>query len=159
VRKKPTLELPRYVHRVLNGAGQEYFYFQRGRGSGLPGPRIRLPSGPHTPEFWAVYQKHLGDDLPTGKTFDDLIQAYKVSNEFLKRSAATKRDYARYLNMISDAWGGLHVASCRPKHVIHLRDKWAETPVAANMLVAVLRLLIEWGIPREYSGEPLHSRP
>ena len=151
MRKKPVLELPQYVHRVLNGAGQEYFYFQRGRGSASPGPRVRLPSGAHTPEFWAAYQKHVGDDLPTGKTFDDLINAYKVSREFLKRAEATRRDYARYLDIISKAWGKLLVASCRPKHVIHLRDKWVNTPVAANMLVAVLRLLIAWGIPREFS--------
>jgi integrase len=63
----------------------------------------------------------------------------------------TKRDYARYLDIISQAWGKLNVASCRPKHVIHLRDKWADTPTKANMLVAVLRLLIEWGIALEYS--------
>ena len=64
---------------------------------------------------------------------------------------ATKRDYIRYLDIVSKAWGALNVASCRPKHVIHLRDNWVSTPVAANMLVAVLRLLIAWGIPREFS--------
>jgi len=82
----------------------------------------------------------------TGKTFDDLIKAYRISPEFLSRAEATKRDYARYLDIISHAWGKLNVASCRPKHVIHLRDRWANTPTKANMLVAVLRLLIEWGI-------------
>ena len=43
------------------------------------------------------------------------------------------------------------VASCRPKHVIHLRDKWKSTPTAANMLLAMLRTLIGFGIPREFS--------
>ena len=105
MRKKPTLELPQYVHRIFNGAGQEYFYFQRGRGSASPGPRVRLPRGPHTPEFWAAYQSYLGNNLPTGTTFDDLINAYKVSPEFLKRAEATRRDYARYLDIISTAWG------------------------------------------------------
>ena len=47
--------------------------------------------------------------------------------------------------------GPLLVASCRPKHVIHLRDKWKSTPTAANMLLAMLRTLIGFGIPREFS--------
>ena len=148
--KKPTVELPKFVQRIING-GREYFYFQRGRGSASPGPRLKLPKGPHDLEFWTAYKSHLGSEPPLSKTFDDLINAYRVSPEFLKRAEATRRDYARYLGLISKAWGSLLVADCRPKHVIHLRDKWANTPVAANMLGAVLRLLIAWGIPREYS--------
>ena len=150
MRKKPTLELPKYVHRVLNGTRREYFYFQRGRSTRTPGQRMRLPAGPHTPEFWAAYQNYLGANVPIGRSFDDLIASYKHSPEFMKRSNATKRDYARYLDIISKAWGPLNVASCRPKHVIALRDKWASTPVSANHLLSVLKTLINWGIPREF---------
>ena len=50
--KKPTVELPKFVQRIING-GREYFYFQRGRGSASPGPRLKLPKGPHDAEFWA----------------------------------------------------------------------------------------------------------
>ena len=32
--KRPIVELPKYVQRVVVG-GREYFYFQRGRGSSL----------------------------------------------------------------------------------------------------------------------------
>ena len=148
--KKPTVELPKFVQRIING-GREYFYFQRGRGSASPGPRLKLPKGPHDAEFWATYKGYLGSEMPSARTFDALIAAYMVAPEFKKRAEATQRDYSRYLDIISTAWGSLLVADCRPKHVIHLRDKWANTPVAANMLVAVLRLLIAWGIPREYS--------
>lgn len=149
--KKPTVELPKYVQRVLNRVGREYFYFQRGRCSSSPGERVRLPGGPHTPEFWAAYQSCLGGDAMTARTFDELIKAYRVSHDFTHLSQVTQRDYARYLDIISKAWGPLHVASCRPKHVINLRDRWITTPSAANMLLAVLRLLISWGIPREFS--------
>lgn len=79
-----------------------------------------------------------------------MIASYKRSPEFMKRAEATKKDYERYLDIVSKAWGPLHVASCRPKHVIHLRDKWARTPVAANHLLSVLKTLINWGIPREF---------
>lgn len=148
--KKPTVELPKYVQRVVNG-GREYFYFQKGRSSNSPGPRLKLPSGPHSVEFWTAYRSFLGSELPTSKSFGDLIAAYKLSPEFTRRSEATRRDYQRYLEIVSRAWGDLLVASLRPKHVIQLRDAWAETPVAANHLLSVLKTLINWGIPREFS--------
>jgi integrase len=56
--------------------------------------------------------------------------------------------------------GKNHVGSLRPKHVIQLRDAWAETPVAANHLLSVLKTLINWGIPREFSdANPCVSVP
>ena len=71
--------------------------------------------------------------------------------EFTRKAEATQRDYSRYLDTISKAWGKLHIGSVRPKHVIQLRDAWAETPVAANHLLSVLKTFINWGIPREFS--------
>ena len=148
--KLPTLELPRYVRRVVS-RGREYFYFQRGRESAAPGPNIKLPNDPHSVEFWTAYRNALGGAVSTGTTFDDLIAAYETSPEFTKRSEATRRDYKRYLEAVSRAWGKLHVGSLRPKHVIQLRDQLTETPVAANHLLSVLKTLINWGIPREFS--------
>ena len=52
---------------------------------------------------------------------------------------------------MSKAWGQLHVGGVRPKHVLQLRDAWSDTPVAANHLLSVLKTLINWGIPREFS--------
>jgi len=74
VRKFPTVELPKYVHRVVDG-GREYFYFQWGRGTKAAGTSIRLLGGPHSIEFWTAYKEHLGVALPSGKTFNDLIHA------------------------------------------------------------------------------------
>ena len=148
--KKPTLELPPHVQRIVSG-GREYFYFQKGRSTKSPGPREKLPGTPHCVEFWAAYRSFLGSELPAGKAFDDLIAAYKLSPEFTRRSDATQLDYARYLDIISSAWGNLLVSSLRPKHVIQLRDAKVDTPVAANHLLSVLKTLINWGIPREFS--------
>jgi hypothetical protein len=126
-----------------------------GRGSATPGPRLKLPKSPHDPEFWEAYKSHLGGEMPSARTFDALIAAYKVSPEFMKRAEATQRDYGRYLDLISKAWGKLHVGSCRPKHIIQLRDAWAETPVAANHLLSVLKTFT---IPHRYfsSGRSSH---
>jgi integrase len=52
------------------------------------------------------------------------------------------------------------VSGVRPKNVLTLRDAWAETPVAANMLVSIAKLLINWGLPREFSeSNPCLSIP
>jgi integrase len=112
---------------------------------------LKLPKGPHDAEFWATYKSYLGSEPPSARTFDALILEYKVAPEFTKRAEATQRDYVRYLDIVSETWGNLLVASLRPKHVLQLRDAWAETPVAANHLLSVLKTLINWGIPREFS--------
>jgi hypothetical protein len=150
VPKRPAVELPKYVQRIVDG-GREYFYFQKGRSSSSPGPRLKLPKGPHDAEFWTTYKTYLGSEPPSGRTFDALIASYSIAPEFTKRSEATRRAYSRYLEIVSTAWGKLHVGSLRPKHVIQFRDAWAETPVAANQLLSVLKMLINWGIPREFS--------
>ena len=150
VRKRPLVELPPHVRRVT-GKGREYYYFQRGRGTALEGARIALPSDPHSVEFWQAYHTALGHDEPSGRTFNDLIAAYERSPEFRSKSIATQRDYARYLKIIREAWGTLLVSGVRPKNAITLRDAWAETPVAANMLLSIAKLIINWGLPREFS--------
>src|SRR5262249_16342214 len=121
------------------------------RESASPEPSIRLPGNPHTVEFWTAYKEALGTEPPAGKTFDDLIAAYKFSPEFARLSDTSKREYTRYLETISELMGKFHVSALRPKHVIQLRDKFAATPVPANHLIPILRVLIAWGIPREFS--------
>ena len=74
----------------------------------------------------------LGSELPTSRTFDALTTEYKLSPEFSRRAHATQHYYRGYLNLVSKAWGQLHVGSVRPKHVLQLRDAWSDTPVAAN---------------------------
>jgi len=145
------LELPPHVRRVI-ARGREYFYFQRNRGAVLEGPRIPLPRDLYSIGFWQAYRAALGNsDEPAGRTFDDLISAYRISPEFHAKALATQRDYDRYLNIVKEAWGPLLVSGVRPKHVLKLRDTWATTPVAANALVSIAKLLINWGLPREFS--------
>ena len=95
MRKRPAVELPKYVQHVIDG-GRDYYYFLRGRGSKTPGLRITRPSDPPSEEFWRAYRAALGGDTASGKCFDDLITAYRVSPQFTKRAAATRPDYLRY---------------------------------------------------------------
>ena len=47
------MALPKGVHRVVS-RGREYFYWQPGRNTASPGERVKLPSDPQSPEFWAM---------------------------------------------------------------------------------------------------------
>src|SRR6478609_2297906 len=109
VRKRPMLELPPHVRRVV-ARGREYFYFQRSRGTKLEGPRTPLPHDLHSIAFWQAYRAALGTDEPVGRTFNDLITAYRISPEFRAKAVATQRDYERYLKIIGEAWGPLLVS-------------------------------------------------
>ena len=110
MRKRPMLELPPHVRKVV-ARGREYYYFQRNRGATLEGPRIGLPNDIHSVEFWQAYRAALGQEAgPVGRTFDALISAYKLSPEFRGKAAATQRDYQRYLNILKKAWGPLLVS-------------------------------------------------
>ena len=151
MRKRPMLELPANVHRVV-AKRREYFYFQLGRGTRAPGPRIPLPLDPQSIAFWQAYRNAVGqaEELAGSRTFNDLIAAYRISPEFRGKAVATQRDYERYLNILKKAWGPLLVSGVRPKHVLKLRDAFTTTPAAANMLVSIAKLLINWGLPREF---------
>jgi len=150
VRKRPMLELPPHVRRIV-AKGRAYFYFQRGRGTKVEGERIPLPRNLHSIAFWQAYRTALGgSDEPVGYTFNDLITVYRMSPEFRAKAVATQRDYERYLNIIKEAWGPLLVSGLRPKNVLKLRDALVRTPVAANHLLSITKTLINWGIPREF---------
>lgn len=144
VRKRPMLELPDYVQKVVSGS-REYFYFRRGE------QRTSLPRDPHSPEFYRAYLEVLGEEVPQAKRVKELVLAYKNSNEFDKLAEATKLDYTRYLLLIETAWGDLLASGVRPKHALNLRDAFAEKATKADHLVSIGKTLFNWGIPREYS--------
>ena len=52
-RVRAAVALPKGVHRVVS-RGREYFYWQPGRNTASPGERVKLPSDPQSPEFWAA---------------------------------------------------------------------------------------------------------
>src|SRR5215207_1491647 len=99
--------LPKGVHKVVS-RGREYFYFQSGRGTSQAGERVRLPSDPHSPEFWQAIRQCQG--LPTiisTDTVNGLIDAYLASPAFTGVSEGTQYQYRRYLQIARDAWGSL----------------------------------------------------
>jgi len=149
------VELPAGVNAVRS-RGRLYYYYHPGRGTKNGRKPQRLPDDPRSPEFWAAYARLSGSQIietpaPRAGTFDALIVAYKASPNFAKRSPRTKEEYDRLLRVIGERWGPLLVRGVRPRHVLELRDAFAETPRKADHIVAVLSVLIAWGVPREYA--------
>lgn len=148
------IELPKGVN-VAKLRGRRYFYFQPGRGTRNAKPAIRLPDDPHSPEFWAEYARLSGagteNHAPRPGTFDALITAYTASPEFARKAERTKKLNISHLRIITEIWGPRLVKGVRARHVLELRDALANTPRKADQLVALLSVLVSWGIPREYA--------
>jgi hypothetical protein len=173
--RMPKLALPAHVHMV-RAKGREYFYFQAYRGTKREGPRTplpgcpTLPNGSPNPEWWSAWRRLAGEPESGAQrgTFAALIADYQAAPEWADLAKSTRADYARYLDVIKNAWGDLRVEAMDSKHVLDLRDAYADVPppepemqakplaeykdrsVAANNLVAVLSALISWGIPRRW---------
>lgn len=147
------ITFPKGVQRVV-ARGREYFYFQLGRGTEHQGERVRLPSDPHSPEFWQAVRQAQGiaGSEPTD-TIGALIDAYESAWPGLPRKLApgTQEQYRRSLGKVRKAWGDLSAESLRPSHVQALIEKIGEkTPGAANNVLDALRAMCRWACgPRE----------
>lgn len=160
-RKRSNLpfKLPKYAYRSA-ARGKEYFYFQRHKGTPRKGPWIRLPH-PADPAFWDAYYAALGERIVVVHqrgSFAALITEFKSSPEWTALSASTKRDYARYLELIAKLWGDIPVANLTSKAALALRDKFQAKPATANATLRALSSLISWSIPRGYRDDnPVRS--
>lgn len=154
-RRKARSLLPAHVHAVKT-RGREYFYYQPNRGTPVEGPRVRvrgLPfdayGGPNA-NWWAAYRRFTGTErqAPAAGTFSALIASYKSSPEWHELGERTRAEWSRDLARIDKAWGKLAVVGLKPKHVLQLRDRHADTPAAANNLIKCPSAMITWSIPR-----------
>lgn len=156
--RKPFLKLPDHVHRTV-ARGHEYFTFQKGRGTKAAGPRNKLPH-PSDPTFWPVYYAVSNTEAPkpASGTFAALIAAYRGESErqnpeWENLAEKTKVEWRRYHERIGAAWGPLQVEDLEPKHVLALRDKFADTPAAANNLLRCLSSMLGWSVPRGWRSD------
>jgi integrase len=146
------VELP-YVNAQRARDGRpKYWYFRRS------GRRWRLPGEPFTPAFMAEYQRLLKatepdssaslDDLPPG-SFGALVLDYLASPEFKATRPNTQKVYRRVLEGLARIHGRDPVALLERRHVKALRDARSETPGAANQLVSVMRMLLNYAVENE----------
>jgi integrase len=173
--------LPAHVHTVRSKE-REYHYYQLHRGRPGQAPRVKIPGTPFgqdgTPEseWWDAYRRFSGTSAgeKAAGTFAALIADYKASPEWRDLSPTTVKEWTRYLSYVDDKWGSLRVARVEPRHVLALRDKFADKPVketdetesggkkggggelrraAANNLVGALSAMMTWSVPRGWATQ------
>lgn len=148
-------KLPPHVRMVRNRVGREYLYFQRGRSTSKPERPIRLPDDPKSPEFWAEYARLSGAPAPKiePNAVSELVKAWQASPEWRAMKSSTKEDWTRYCGRILAAWGPLQVRGLEPRHVLVLRDTYADRPAAANNLIRCLSSMLAWSVPRGWRSD------
>jgi hypothetical protein len=145
-------KLPPYV-KVVKSRGREYWYLERFRGTDRAEPRQRLPdTGPRDPEWWAEYARLCGVPSKTINTnaVHVALDAWKASPEWKALSPKTAYEWRRYCTRITAAWGDLDIRGIEPRHVLKLRDLYADTPAAANNMLRCLSSFMSWSVPRGY---------
>lgn len=129
--------------KLAGGRTVTYHYAWRG------GPR--LPDDKNSPEFQAAFNAaHAARKKPKTGTLTEVIAAFKASDEYEALAAATTRAYARYLDLISEEFGGLPLAALDDPRLKQDIREWRgtmrATPRTADYAVATLRRLLAWGV-------------
>lgn len=128
-----------------------YHYAWRG------GPALK--GKPGTPEFQASYNEAIaGRGAPDGKLFRAAVVLYKASEQYQGLAASTKRNWAPWLDRISDHFGSLKIEAfgrvdrARPS-IIKWRAKYADKPRTADYGMQVLSRVLA------YCVDPLAKIP
>lgn len=148
-------KLPPHVLRVRNRTGRDYYYLTVHRGTAREGKRIRLPDDPRSPEFWNTYAKlmKLAPARDNPHSIRNLDAAWEQSPEWKALSEGTQRMWSRFRKRIVDAWGDLEASGIEPRHVMALRDTYAETPASTNNMLRCLSSMLAWSVPRGYRAD------
>lgn len=123
--------------------GQVYYYHRK--------TMTRLPDDPHSAEFVARMREL---DAKTKRatapgTLGALIKAYRASPEFANLASSTKRNYQRVFDDLHNL-DGMPLSKITAEWLFALRDKKARDHKRTfpNLMLAVLRLVFAWGLPR-----------
>ncbi len=157
--RRARAKLPPHVHAV-KAKGKEYYYYQPYRSTSRERERIKLPGAPFdddgTPNaaWWQAYRDQT-QERETGVragSFAALIKTYKESPEWRELSAKTQGLWGPLLDKVKQAWAQLSVKGLEPRHVLALRDAYADTPGMANNMIRALSSVLGWSVPRGWRG-------
>ena len=142
--------LPRDVQKVVKPSGRVYYYYAPGRGTAGAGKRIPLGSDTGDPEFWRLLRDVSTPAAAREGTLSKLIAEYRTSKEWSDLRPASKQGYGHFLDRLEASGGDRPVAAMSRRDIYALLDQMSATPFAANYMLAVLRTLLEFGVPRGY---------
>lgn len=110
---------------------------------------VRLPAL-NAPEFLAEYERLSAPEVERPKaragTIGWLCVDYRGSADWKGKSAKTRTNQARYLDLIATEHGHRSIKGVRPVHVYTMRDAFAETPGKANNWLSVFGSLMRHAI-------------
>ncbi len=110
---------------------------------------LRLPAL-DDPDFAAEYARLSSPDTvrvgPTAGTLAWLVRDYRGSAEWKAKSAKTRENQGRYMQLIADEHGHRTIKGVRPVHVYKLRDALGDTPGKANVWLSVFSSLMRHAI-------------
>ncbi|MEJ0097888.1 MAG: tyrosine-type recombinase/integrase [Bauldia sp.] len=128
----------------VTAKGKDYYYAWRG------GPRLH--GEPGSSEFIASYQDaHEGRRKPDDGRVASLVVLYRASDEYLSLAASTRRNWAPWLDRISEHFGELRTAQFdRPEKIRPIirqwRNRWAKTPRTADYGLQVLSRVLSHAV-------------
>lgn len=138
--------IARVRKRLASGEMAVYHYAWRG------GPR--LPGEPGSVEFLAALTAARAEGPAHHKgTLQEVINAYQASPAFTGLSDATRNGYARRLPAIEAEFGDMPIKALEDKRVrgefLDWRDRIAaKSPREADYHMAILALILAWGLDR-----------
>ena len=140
----------KYVHRFKDRHGHVRHYFRRGA------QRVTLPGLPGSVEFMGFYQAALaGKPPPIGAsrveagTMDDLVVRFYKSVNFRQLAKSTQATYRGIFERFRAQHGKRELARLEPHHVRALISAKADTPAAANRLLTMLKILMQFAVEND----------
>jgi integrase len=128
----------------VTAKGRTYHYAWRG------GPRLR--GEPGSVEFMASYHEAIENlKTPDAGRFRSLVTMYKASKDYKKLADSTQRNWAPWLDRISEYFGDLRIAQFdRPEKIrrviVRWRNQWADTPRTADYGMQVLSRVLSYAV-------------
>ena len=148
------LKLP-YVQKLKCRHGHQRYYFRRA-GYG----RVTLPGLPGSAEFMAAYQaaiagetapkRVVGADRTKAGTFNALAVAYYTSADFKTLALSTQATYRGIIERFRNDHGDKPIAMLEARHIRKILDEKVATPAAANNLLKILHVLMQFAIERDW---------
>jgi integrase len=128
----------------VTAKGRTYYYAWRG------GPRLR--GEPGSPEFHASYNEAVESRrTPEPGRFKSLVVLYRGSGEYKKLADTTRKNWAPWLDRITDYFGELRIAQFdRPEKIRPVirrwRNQWADKPRTADYGMQVLSRVLSYAV-------------
>jgi len=129
---------------IVKAKGRTYYYAWRG------GPRLK--GEPGSSEFHESYNEAIENcRTPDTGRFRGVVTAYKASKQYGTLADSTKKEWARWLDRISDHFGDLRIAQFdRPEKIRPVirrwRAAWEDKPRTADYALQVLSTVLAYAV-------------